>query len=47
MVVDGDDPGPAPDDIRVLSRPTLMIDAAGRRELAEATLAFAGELRSA
>src|SRR5436190_4087829 len=41
MVVDADDPDPAPEDVRVLSCPTLMEGAAGRRELAERVLEFA------
>jgi LPPG:FO 2-phospho-L-lactate transferase len=41
MVVDADDPDPPPEDIRVLSCPTLMEGAAGRRELAERVLEFA------
>jgi LPPG:FO 2-phospho-L-lactate transferase len=44
MVVDGEDPGPAPEDVAVLTRPTLMTDAASRRGLAAATLDFAREL---
>ncbi len=43
MVVDADDPDPPPDDVRVLSCPTLMAGADGRRELAERVLAFAQE----
>jgi LPPG:FO 2-phospho-L-lactate transferase len=42
IVVDAGDPGP--DDIAVLSRPTLMEGAEGRRVLAAATLEFAREL---
>jgi len=41
MVVDADDPDPGPDGIQVLSCPTLMDGAAGRRELAERVLEFA------
>ena len=45
MVVDADDPDPGPDGIRVLSCPTLMQGAEGRRELAERVLEFAQALR--
>jgi LPPG:FO 2-phospho-L-lactate transferase len=45
MVVDPDDPDPGPDGVRVLSCPTLMKGAAGRRELAERVLEFAQMLR--
>jgi LPPG:FO 2-phospho-L-lactate transferase len=45
MVVDAEDPDAPPDDVRVLSCPTLMAGAEGRRALAERVLAFAGELR--
>ena len=45
MVVDADDPDPGPDGIRVLSCPTLMEGAEGRRELAERVLEFAQALR--
>jgi LPPG:FO 2-phospho-L-lactate transferase len=41
MVVDADDPDPGPEDVRVLSCPTLMEGAEGRRELAERVLEFA------
>jgi LPPG:FO 2-phospho-L-lactate transferase len=41
MVVDADDPGPGPDDIQVLSCPTLMEGTRGRRDLAERVLEFA------
>jgi LPPG:FO 2-phospho-L-lactate transferase len=41
MVVDADDPDPGPDDIQVLSCPTLMEGAEGRRDLAERVLEFA------
>jgi len=41
MVVDADDPDPGPDDIQVLSCPTLMEGAEGRRGLAERVLEFA------
>ena len=42
IVVDAGDPGP--DEIPVLSRPTLMEGAEGRRAVAAAVLEFAGEL---
>ena len=42
MVVDSDDPDPAPEGLRSLSCPTLMDEADGRRELAERVLDFAG-----
>jgi LPPG:FO 2-phospho-L-lactate transferase len=45
MVVDADDPDPGPDGIQVLSCPTLMEGAEGRRELAERVLEFAQALR--
>jgi LPPG:FO 2-phospho-L-lactate transferase len=41
MVVDADDPDPGPEGIRLLSCPTLMEGAAGRRGLAERVLEFA------
>jgi LPPG:FO 2-phospho-L-lactate transferase len=41
MVVDADDPDPAPEDLQVLSCPTLMEGSGGRRELAERVLEFA------
>jgi LPPG:FO 2-phospho-L-lactate transferase len=44
MVVDADDPDPGPDDVRVLSCPTLMEGREGRRELAERVLEFANVL---
>jgi hypothetical protein len=44
MVVDADDPDPGPDGIPVLSCPTLMDGAGGRRELAERVLEFAEAL---
>jgi LPPG:FO 2-phospho-L-lactate transferase len=44
MVVDADDPDPGPDDIQVLSCPTLMEGARGRRELAQRVLDFAEAL---
>ncbi len=46
MVCDPEDPDPPPEGIRVLSCPTLMEGAEGRRELAERTLEFASILRS-
>jgi LPPG:FO 2-phospho-L-lactate transferase len=45
MVCDPEDPDPPPEGIRVLSCPTLMEGAAGRRELAERTLEFALTVR--
>jgi LPPG:FO 2-phospho-L-lactate transferase len=45
MVVDADDPDPEPEGLRVLSCPTLMEGAQGRRELAERVLEFARVLR--
>ena len=45
MVVDADDPDPAPEGVQVLSCPTLMEGAEGRRELAERVLEFAQVLR--
>jgi LPPG:FO 2-phospho-L-lactate transferase len=44
MVVDSDDPDPGPEDLPVLSCPTLMQGADGRRELAERVLDFATTL---
>lgn len=44
MVVDADDPDPGPEDVRVLSCPTLMEGAEGRRELAGRVLEFADVL---
>jgi LPPG:FO 2-phospho-L-lactate transferase len=41
IVVDEGDPDPPPDDLRVLSCPTLMVGAAGRRALAARVLEFA------
>jgi LPPG:FO 2-phospho-L-lactate transferase len=41
IVVDAGDPGPDPDDLTVLSCPTLMEGAEGRRALAERVLEFA------
>ncbi|MEK6271233.1 MAG: 2-phospho-L-lactate transferase [Actinomycetota bacterium] len=45
MVIDADDPDPGPDGVQVLSCPTLMKGAEGRRELAERVLEFAQVLR--
>ena len=45
MVVDADDPDPGPDGVEVLSCPTLMKGAEGRRALAERVLEFAQALR--
>ena len=44
MVVDADDPDPPPDEVIVLSCPTLMQGSAGRRALAEEVLRFASSL---
>jgi LPPG:FO 2-phospho-L-lactate transferase len=44
MVADPEDPGPAPEGARLLTRPTVMADKASRRRLAEDVLAFAREL---
>jgi LPPG:FO 2-phospho-L-lactate transferase len=44
MVCDPEDPDPPPEGIRVMSCPTLMEGAAGRRELADRTLEFASML---
>jgi hypothetical protein len=44
MICDPEDPDPPPDGIGVMSCPTLMEGAAGRRELAERTLEFASTL---
>jgi LPPG:FO 2-phospho-L-lactate transferase len=46
MVCDAEDPDPAPEDVRVLSCPTLMEGSKGRRALAERTLEFASILRT-
>jgi LPPG:FO 2-phospho-L-lactate transferase len=46
MICDPEDPDPPPDAIRVMSCPTLMEGAAGRRELAERTLEFTSMLAS-
>jgi LPPG:FO 2-phospho-L-lactate transferase len=45
MVIDVDDPDPAPDGLQALSCPTLMEGAQGRRELARRVLEFAKVLR--
>jgi LPPG:FO 2-phospho-L-lactate transferase len=45
MVVDADDPDPGPGEIQVISLPTLMEGAEGRRELAERVLELARALR--
>jgi LPPG:FO 2-phospho-L-lactate transferase len=45
MVCDPEDPEPPPEEIRVLSCPTLMEGSEGRRGLAERTLEFAAQLR--
>jgi LPPG:FO 2-phospho-L-lactate transferase len=44
MICDPEDPDPPPEGIRIMSSPTLMEGAAGRRELAERTLEFASTL---
>ncbi len=44
MICDPEDPDPPPDSLRVMSCPTLMAGAEGRRELAERTLEFASTL---
>jgi LPPG:FO 2-phospho-L-lactate transferase len=44
MVVDADDPDPGPEDLRLLSCPTLMEGEDGRRGLAERVLDFARTL---
>jgi LPPG:FO 2-phospho-L-lactate transferase len=44
MVVDAGDPDPGPEGLRLLSCPTLMEGAEGRRGLAERVLEFAGVL---
>jgi LPPG:FO 2-phospho-L-lactate transferase len=45
MMVDADDPDPGPEGLRIMSCPTLMEGADGRREVAERTLEFATALR--
>ena len=47
MVCDAEDPDPPPENLRVLSCPTLMEGAEGRRALAERTLEFASTLLAA
>jgi LPPG:FO 2-phospho-L-lactate transferase len=47
IVCDPEDPDPAPENVRVLSRPTAMEGRDGRRALAERTLEFASTLRGA
>jgi LPPG:FO 2-phospho-L-lactate transferase len=44
MVVDSDDPDPGPEELRLLTCPTLMDGADGRRRLAEQVLEFARTL---
>jgi LPPG:FO 2-phospho-L-lactate transferase len=44
LIVDADDPDPAPEGIRALSTPTLMDDPGARREVATRTLEFAAKL---
>jgi LPPG:FO 2-phospho-L-lactate transferase len=46
MVCDAEDPDPPPENLRVLSCPTLMEGPEGRRALAERTLEFASTLRA-
>jgi LPPG:FO 2-phospho-L-lactate transferase len=45
MICDPEDPDAPPEGIRIMSAPTLMEGAAGRRELADRTLEFASTLR--
>ncbi len=45
MMCDPGDPDPPPEGIRIMSAPTLMEGAGGRREVAELTLEFASTLR--
>jgi LPPG:FO 2-phospho-L-lactate transferase len=47
MICDRDDPDPPPGGMEVLTCPTLMEGAEGRRRLAEQTLEFASKLRAA
>jgi LPPG:FO 2-phospho-L-lactate transferase len=47
MVCDRDDPDPPPENVEVISCPTLMEGREGRRALAERTLEFASTLRAA
>jgi hypothetical protein len=44
-VVDADDPDPGPDDVQIMSCPTLMEGAEGRRDVAERVLEFVTALR--
>lgn len=44
VVADPDDPGPAPEGVRLLTRPTVMKSDADRRRLAEDVLGFARDL---
>jgi hypothetical protein len=44
MVIDADDPDAGPEGVQVLSCPTLMAGAEGRRELGARVLEFAGTL---
>ena len=44
MVLDEDDPGPAPENIEILACPTLMEGAGGRRSLAERVIELARAL---
>jgi LPPG:FO 2-phospho-L-lactate transferase len=44
LVVDSGDPDPPPESVPTLVIPTLMDDAASRREVAERTLEFARSL---
>ena len=46
MICDSEDPDPPPADLPVLSCPTLMEGAGGRRALAERTLEFASTVRA-
>ncbi len=46
MVCDAEDPDPPPEDLRIMSCPTLMEGREGRRALAERTLEFASTLRA-
>jgi LPPG:FO 2-phospho-L-lactate transferase len=47
MMVDADDPDPGPEGMQLMSCPTLMVGAEGRREVAERVLEFAGALAEA
>jgi LPPG:FO 2-phospho-L-lactate transferase len=46
MVCDTEDPDPPPEDLRIMSCPTLMEGREGRRALADRTLEFASTLRA-